>query len=199
LTHLIEVQFASGALADAEQTAKQLTDLAQAAQNDLLLAQIELIQGQMKRKRGEGDPISSFQNALDRLRNYNQSLLASRTRLEMAYTLQTSDPIGSGVWAKAALASFTRLGAAHEAAEAAKLLRELGISSRRGARGREDLTQRESEVLALLAAGLSNREIAQRLVISVKTVEHHVSQVLGKTGLRSRAEAAAYVVSRKQN
>jgi DNA-binding NarL/FixJ family response regulator len=57
------------------------------------------------------------------------------------------------------------------------------------------LIQREAKVLALLAHGLSNREIATRLVISAKTVEHHVSQILSKLGLRSRAEAAAYAAS----
>lgn len=59
------------------------------------------------------------------------------------------------------------------------------------------LTRRESEVLALLRDGLSNADIAARQHNSVRTIEHHVSAILAKLGLRSRAQAAAYAASRE--
>jgi len=53
------------------------------------------------------------------------------------------------------------------------------------------LTARELEVLSLLAEGLRNAVIAERLFVSPRTVEHHVSAILGKLGVRSRGEAVA--------
>jgi LuxR family maltose regulon positive regulatory protein len=59
----------------------------------------------------------------------------------------------------------------------------------------EPLTAREREILELLAAGLTNREIAQRLVLSARTVETHVARVTGKLGVNSRARAVARAVA----
>ncbi|MER7274768.1 LuxR C-terminal-related transcriptional regulator [Dactylosporangium sp. NPDC000244] len=56
------------------------------------------------------------------------------------------------------------------------------------------LTRREREVLDLICAGHTNAEIAGRLFISVKTVDHHVSAVLGKLGVATRSGAAAEAV-----
>ncbi|MGH2454777.1 MAG: LuxR C-terminal-related transcriptional regulator, partial [Candidatus Limnocylindria bacterium] len=91
---------------------------------------------------------------------------------------------------------LSRLGATAVLPKVAQRLRELGAPVPRGPRPSTNghvagLTEREAEVAGLLAEGLSNREIAQRLVLSERTVGHHVSAVLGKLGARRRAEVAA--------
>jgi len=55
----------------------------------------------------------------------------------------------------------------------------------------EPLTERETEVLALLIEGLTNSEISDRLVISTNTVRTHIRNVYGKLGVRNRVEAAS--------
>jgi DNA-binding NarL/FixJ family response regulator len=56
----------------------------------------------------------------------------------------------------------------------------------------DGLTERESEVLRLIASGMSNREIAGHLVVSEATVKTHVNHIFAKTGSRDRAQAVAY-------
>ena len=74
-------------------------------------------------------------------------------------------------------------------------LRELGASVPRGPRAATranpaGLTARQLAVLELLREGLTNAEIAERLVLSVRTVDHHVAAILSKLGVSSRREAA---------
>ncbi len=72
---------------------------------------------------------------------------------------------------------------------AARLMREVRVPD-----GPETLTERETEVLRLLAQGQSNKEIASTLTIGEKTVKTHVSNILSKLGVQSRTQAALYAV-----
>ncbi len=77
---------------------------------------------------------------------------------------------------------------------AAKLMQEVATAERRAPGG--DLTDRELEVLRLIARGMSNREIANELTVSEKTVKTHVSNILAKLHLADRTQAALYAVRR---
>lgn len=88
------------------------------------------------------------------------------------------------------------LGAAATAERIAVRLRHLGAAVPRGPRAATlanlaGLTERQSEIAELMAAGLTNAEIARQLVISEKTVGHHASAVLGKLDVRRRASVAS--------
>ena len=120
------------------------------------------------------------------------ALPACRARMSLARALVADDVPVAISEARGALAAFERLGAVPDADAASAFLRDLGVKGRTGPKNIGLLSKRELEVLRLVAQGLSNAEVAERLFISTKTAGHHVGNILSKLGLRSRTEAAAY-------
>ncbi|UGT52569.1 ATP-binding protein [Nocardia asteroides] len=88
--------------------------------------------------------------------------------------------------AELAAAGFRRLGMTHRLATADALLTEITTAARTA----DPLTRREREIADLVATGLTNREIATRLVLSERTVETHVRNILAKLGVANRLEIA---------
>lgn len=177
------------AATDASDAARQAAEL---AGRDDLVAFAAVHGAQAALLSNQTPDVEALEAAIERFAELGMVLEAGEARLELARALAAEHPQSAIEQGRAGLRTFEDLGAARHADEAAGLLRELGAPGRRTPRTGTSLTRREQEVLALLGEGLSNPQIAERLVISPRTAEHHVRNVLQKLGLSNRAEAAAY-------
>jgi DNA-binding CsgD family transcriptional regulator len=176
--------------------ADRLRAAAEGLAREDLAAEAALVAGRVAAARGDdATAMRELEDAGNRFGKLGFPLEEARARLALASVQAGGGSPLAPQSARAARDTFESLGARRDADRAAALLRELGAAGRATTRGeRDELTTREREVLRLVAAGLSNAEIAERLVIAPKTAEHHVGRVLAKLGVRSRAEAAAHAV-----
>jgi DNA-binding NarL/FixJ family response regulator len=194
LALLVDVHLAAGAVDDAARVCERLSDLAEYQSGDHLKAVAALSRGRLCLATGAADARSCLHEALATFARAHLPVDVARTQLELARAVASTSPEVAIAHAASAHEAFARTRALHDADAAAALLRSLGVPSLPGPKGSASLTRRESEVLELLGHGLTNAEIAGRLFISVKTVEHHVGRVLAKLGLRNRAQAVAHAV-----
>ena len=194
LALLIDVHLAAGDLAAAQSSVDALAECAEGHPSAYAAAVLALARGRIALATGTGDPREWLRDALNGFNIAQLPLEAALCRLDLARAFGEESPLVAVSEARIALLEFERLTAARQVDAAQSLLRRLGARVSPARSGGSNLTRRENDVLTLLGEGLSNPEIAERLFISRKTVEHHVGNVLDKLGLRNRSEAAAYSV-----
>jgi LuxR family transcriptional regulator, maltose regulon positive regulatory protein len=171
----------------------ELREIAARARTRPILAAVCSSEGTLAVARGDNDSARrSFEDALDLLAACDAPFETGRVRLDLAATLGAlgrSDQARREI--EAAVADFRAIGADWERARAETMLGKATLppEAKDGPLG--GLSRRELEVLALVAEGLTNRDIADRLVLSEHTVNRHVANILRKLGLTSRTAAAS--------
>ncbi|MGH7730953.1 MAG: LuxR C-terminal-related transcriptional regulator, partial [Candidatus Eiseniibacteriota bacterium] len=135
-----------------------------------------------------------LEDAVDLFRQCGAPFETAQARIELAGSLMALGRVdAAGTDARAALDELRKLGAVREAERARRLLEVFAPTGRRRS-PLSELTRRETEVLRLVAEGLTNAQVAQRLVVSEHTVHRHVTNILRKMNLPSRTAAAAHAV-----
>lgn len=184
-----------GDLDGATASAAELADVAGAIGTNPLRAMAAAARGLVEAARQDPEGARRrFTEAVDLFERSGLPYEAARMRIELARTLQALGRAEAAVSQGAAAARRLReLGAVADAALAEALAgREEPATAPRARSALPGLTERETEVLRLVARGMSDREIALHLSISPHTVHRHVSNVLTKLALPSRAAAAAH-------
>jgi ATP/maltotriose-dependent transcriptional regulator MalT len=192
LAQLVEARLLEGYVDAAKAASSALDGIAEERRRERVEALAKAARGRIALADGREDAPDVLLEAVNRFAELGARLDAARTRLELARSLAVESPDLAIDTARHARTELEALGALRDADAAAAFLRTLGAQGRSGPRAAGLLSRRETEVLRLLSDGLSNREIAERLFISPKTAEHHVSRAYAKLGVRTRAEAAAF-------
>jgi ATP/maltotriose-dependent transcriptional regulator MalT len=191
---LVRARVARGEFGEARAVLEALREIERLVATAPLRATAELAEGLLEAAGGEHERARTLlEDAVDRFERSGAPFEASQARIELATSLAA---LGRSELAEreasAALDCLRDLGAEAEAERARRLL---GASIRSdSAPGLPGITRREREVLGLLAEGLTNRQIADRLVVSEHTVHRHVTNILRKLDLPSRTAAAALAV-----
>lgn len=195
LSMLVPLQIERGDLGGASMSVERIETLASQVGHDQSLAESEIAGGELALAKGDSvAAVEAFTSAVERYERTGMPIEAARTRLLLAEALAESDEEMAAAEARTAAGVLDNAGLTADADRADALVRSLGGRGRVGPKRVGVLTRREQEVLDLIAEGLTNAEIAERLFISTKTAGNHVSNVLTKLGVRSRTEAAANVL-----
>jgi DNA-binding NarL/FixJ family response regulator len=196
LPELVQVLLAAGATEEARARSNELESVAESFDSELLRAlagharaRVELAQDDPKAA------AISARVAFLTLQQVRAPYLAAQARVTLACACQRlGDEDGALLEAQAARAVFHELGAAPDVAALDALTARAQPTALGNSAG---LTQRELEVLRLVASGKTNKAIARELCLSEKTVDRHLSNILAKLDVPSRAGATAYAYQHK--
>ena len=188
---LVRGRLARGELAQAAAAVEELRELERSIGTPALRACVDLAAGMLEAARGDHELARTLlEDAVDSFETSGAPFETGRARIELATSLVALGRSDEAVQeATTALDALRALGAEVEAARASRLL-----DAARGKTPDSGVTARERQVLGLLAEGLTNRQIAERLVVSEHTVHRHVTNILRKLELPSRTAAAAHAV-----
>jgi ATP/maltotriose-dependent transcriptional regulator MalT len=184
----VEIMLAAGETDAARGACEELESVAERYSSAMLAAIAAFERGAVELAGGNAAGALEFlRRALDAWRTLEAPYEVARARVLIAQACRALDDAEAcTLELEAALADFVRLGARPDVVRVERLL------GGRGHDGGHGLSPRELEVLRLLAAGKSNREIAGALVISEHTVARHVQNIFGKLRISSRAAATAF-------
>jgi DNA-binding CsgD family transcriptional regulator len=188
----VEIMLAVGDMGTARDLCEELSGFAARFTSDAILAASAEAIGDLSCAEGNlEEALPGYGRAAELWRDLQAPYRLSRLRLKIGQTCAAlGDSEGACREVEAARDVFDRLGAEPDRKAAEALLRSLTMQ------GKERLlTPRQTEVLQLVAEGLTNREIAERLGLSERTVDRHVSDTLTRIDAPTRAAAAAFAVS----
>jgi len=191
---LVRARIELGELDEAAVAVDDLREVERLVGTAPLRAVADLAEGSLAAARRDHERARPLlEDAVDRFEASGAPFEAAGARIQLALSLAALGRAGAAEReATAALAGLVQLGAVAEAERARRILDgpiRGGVPS-----GQPAVTPRERQVLGLLAEGLTNRQIAERLVVSEHTVHRHVTNILRKLDLPSRTAAAAHAV-----
>jgi LuxR family transcriptional regulator, maltose regulon positive regulatory protein len=192
---LVRARTARGELDEAGSALEALREVERLVGTAPLRAGVDLAAGRLAAGRGDHDEARALlEDAVDRFEQSGGPFDSAQARIELATVLLALGRCDDAEReAAAALEQLVELGAGIEAERARQLL-EGSTRTDDDTPPLPELTPREREVLRLLAGGPTNRQIAERLVVSEHTVHRHVTNILRKLNLPSRTAAAAVAV-----
>lgn len=182
----VEIALAAGDIETARTATAELETTAKVYDSAGLNASAQHGRGLVSLADGEpGEALSTLRQALRNWQEMDAPYDAARTRLSLAEAYRAlGDDGASHLEVEAARNAFRSLGAPADGLYTTE--------ARGGSQSPGGLTNREVEVLSLVAIGRSNKEIAEELFISERTVHRHLSNILGKLGVSSRTAAAGF-------
>jgi len=187
----VEIALAAGEAETARTAVEELEAIARAYDSAGLRAAATLARGRFELAEDDANgACGTLRRALHEWQALDLPYEVASTRVLMGLACRRAgDEEAAAASLEAATAIFRRLGADHDAERA----RTLGAD--RGALP-EGLTEREAEVLRLVAAGHTNKEIARELFLAEKTIARHLSNIYAKIGVSSRSAATAFAFER---